>query len=334
MKIAITGIGGHLGGRFASWLKKNTDVEIIGIDNFSCGYEENIPQFIDYYTCTLGTQPIPTDIFECDYIYHFAAYAAEGLSPFIRHFDTQNNLLSTIDIINGCLNSGKVKRLIFTSSMSVYGEGEPPFHEDSLRRPIDAYGISKSACEQHIETAYRQHGQEYCIIRPHNLYGPYQSGWQVFRNVLAYWMSRVIQNQPMLVYGDGQQTRAFSYIDDVLGPLFQAGVSEAAGQQIINLGGSTPISILDAAKAVSEVTGGRYEHVEPRHEVKYAYCTTQKSEDLLGYRDITPLKEGLGTMWEWTKWAWEKYPERRNTYKVTDIEVSRGLYEFWKPFVK
>jgi UDP-glucose 4-epimerase len=335
MKILITGIGGHLGGRFATWLRMNKpDVEIVGIDNFSCGYPENVPKDITVYKATLGTDHVNSWLFDnVDYVYHFAAYAAEGLSPFIRHFDTQNNLLSTIDVLNTCLNVGSVKRIIFTSSMSVYGNGKLPFDESSRRAPIDAYGISKSACEQHLETAYAQHRQGYCIIRPHNIYGPHQSGWQVFRNVLAYWMARAKQGLPILVYGDGLQTRAFSYIDDMLEPLYEAAVNPDAGQQIINLGGREHITILAAANLVSEITGAKVEHVEARHEVKNAFCTVDKSIGLLGYRETVNLEEGLLRMWKWTGEAWDKYPQRRGTHKIAEIEVRKGLYSFWEPWV-
>lgn len=335
MKILITGIGGHLGGCFAKWLKTSRPyLEVVGIDNFSCGYPENVPVGIKCHNITLGTDRLSPWLFDdVDYVYHFAAYAAEGLSPFIRHFDTQNNLLSTIDILNACLNSNSVKRIIFTSSMSVYGNGKPPFDESSRCAPIDAYGISKSACEQHLETAYAQHGQGYCIIRPHNIYGPYQSGWQVFRNVLAYWMARAKQGLPILIYGDGLQTRAFSYIDDMFSPLWHAVVFDGAAQQIINLGGSEPTTILAAANLVSEITGAKVEHVEARHEVKNAFCTVDKSIDILGYKETVSLEAGLLKMWKWTNEAWDMYPERQGTHKIAPIEVRKGLYPFWEPWV-
>jgi UDP-glucose 4-epimerase len=137
----------------------------------------------------------------------------------------------------------------------------------------------------------------------------------------------------MLIYGDGEQTRAFSYINDVLPCFWEAAERPEAGQEIINLGGANPVSIKDAATACARITGGAVKFVEGRHEVKYAYCTTQKSEQLLGYNETTGFEDGLMAMWEWTKWAWEKYPDRRGTHKITDIEVEKGLYSYWRDYI-
>jgi UDP-glucose 4-epimerase len=146
-------------------------------------------------------------------------------------------------------------------------------------------------------------------------------------------MARAKQGLPILVYGDGLQTRAFSYIDDMLEPLYEAAVNPDAGQQIINLGGREHITILAAANLVSEITGAKVEHVEARHEVKNAFCTVDKSIGLLGYRETVNLEEGLLIMWKWTGEAWDKYPQRRGTHKIAEIEVRKGLYSFWEPWV-
>lgn len=340
MKVLITGVAGHVGCCFARWLQTNTEATVVGLDDYSCGYVENVPTGIEMHEMSLGADkctqeglPLVELLDGVDYVFHFAAYAAEGLSPFIRHYDTTNNLLSTVDVLNACLNIGSVKRVVFTSSMSIYGSGVAPFAESLPRRPIDPYGISKAACEQHLEIAYVQHSQDYCIIRPHNIYGPYQSCWQVFRNVLGNWMARAKQGQPLLVYGDGRQTRAFSYVDDIMPCLWQAAINPEASTKIVNLGGGTAVSIGEAAKVVAALTDGEVKHVEQRYEVKHAFCTTARSETLLGYKDTTPFEEGVAKMWAWFCEAWEQYPYRRGSHKVTDVEVKRGLYPFWRPYV-
>jgi UDP-glucose 4-epimerase len=335
-KILITGVAGHLGSAFAQWVIDHiVDVKVVGLDNLSSGFVENIaddPRLVWTGAVDLSEGALPwTEHAEFDYVFHFAAYAAEGLSPFIRRFDTTNNLVSTLNVINGCINM-KVKRLVFASSMAVYGRGLQPFTEGDPRRPIDPYGITKAACEMQIESAHDYHGLDYCILRPHNVYGPGQNCWQAFRNVLGHWMTRSVEGKTIQVYGDGTQVRAFSYIDDILEPIWWAAEGPEAKNQIINLGGWQEVELGQAAAMVSELTGAPIEFVEPRKEAHKAVCTTTKSQQVLGYRQKVFLNEGLERMWKWFLEAWEKYPSRRGRHKVAPLETEQGLYSFWKPY--
>jgi UDP-glucose 4-epimerase len=266
-------------------------------------------------------------MYQIDVVYHFAAYAAEAVSPFIRQYNYTNNLVSTAGIVNQCIKHS-VKRLVFTSSMAVYGFGnnEPPFHEDMPRLPIDPYGIAKAACEQDIEIAGQQHGLDWCIIRPHNVYGDKQNIWDSYRNVLGIWMYKRLTGQPLTIFGDGNQVRAFSYIDDSLEPLWRAGFDPRASKQIINLGGIHEYTINEAAHTLIDVMGGgEVKYLPPRHEVKYAYPTWQKSIDILGFEHKTNLHDGLKKMWEWAR----VQPERpRQVW--SKYEVDNGIYPFWK----
>ena len=271
--ILITGVAGLLGSRMADWLIENhPEYTIIGIDNLFGGYIENIHNNVIFYKKDLATDNIKDifDKYDIEYVYHFAAYAAEGLSPFMRRFNYSNNILNTMNIVNECINHN-IKRLIYTSSMGVYGNGKlnnERFDENDIPNPIDPYGVSKYACEMDIKIAGEQHGLDWCIIRPHNVYGIKQNIWDKYRNVLGIWMNDALNDRSMKIYGDGNQTRAFSYIDDCLYPFWNAAVSEAASKQIINLGGINEISINDACKLVSNITGyNNIEYLENRHEV-------------------------------------------------------------------
>lgn len=327
--ILITGVAGLLGSRFSEWIIANqTDYKVIGIDDLSGGYSENVPKEVNFYQIDCCDKKM-NDIFEehkPTYVFHFAAYAAEGLSPFIRMYNYTNNLLSTANIVNNCINHN-VKRLVFTSTMAVYGHGEGGvFHEDMMRNPIDPYGIAKAACERDIEIANEQHGLDYCIIRPHNVYGKNQNIWDKYRNVLGIWMYYHLNGQPLSIFGDGSQVRAFSYIDDSLEPLWNAAVSPLASKEIINLGGIKDYTIKEAAEILIEVMGGgKIEYHEKRHEVHTAIPTYEKSIELLGFEHQMDLKEGLNKMWNWAKnvpmkerFVWENY------------EVEKGIYSFWK----
>lgn len=328
MNILVTGVAGLLGSRFSSWLlEQNKNINVIGVDDLSGGYVENIDPKIKFYESNCLDDKINKIFKETkpELVYHFAAYAAEGLSPFIRKFNYNNNLLSTANIVNNCINHN-VKRLIFTSSMAVYGNNVPPFDEIMLRNPIDPYGVAKAACEQDIEIAGIQHGLDWCIIRPHNVYGKNQNIWDKYRNVLGIWMYQNLNNKPITIYGTGEQKRAFSYIDDCLNPLWLAGTSESASKQIINLGGIQEHSINNAADIILKVMGsGKKVYLEERHEVKYAWSTWKKSQDILFYEDKTSLKDGLTEMWNWAKIQPNRIQKKWDSY-----EVEKGIYSYWK----
>jgi UDP-glucose 4-epimerase len=328
MNILITGIAGLLGSRLADYLlEKKSNIKIIGIDDFSGGYIENVNPNILLYNRHIGESNIE-DIFDkhnIDYVFHFAAYAAECLSPFIRKYNYKNNLIATADIINNCIKYN-IKRLIFTSSLAVYGNQTPPFDELLFPSPIDPYGVSKYACELDIKIAGDQHGLDWCILRPHNVYGAKQNIWDKYRNVLGIWMYQYLNDQPMTIFGDGSQTRAFSLIDDSLSAFWNAAILPEASKQIINIGGKTHTSIKEACEIVKKVIGGgTIIHKEARHEVKNAYVTWKKSVDILDYQEKFNIEEGVTLMWKWAK----EQP-KRNQFQWEKYELNNGLYSYWK----
>jgi UDP-glucose 4-epimerase len=327
MKVLITGVAGLLGSRLADYLISH-NIEVIGIDNLSGGYIENVNPKVKFYNIDLQDIKL-RDIFQehkPTYVYHFAAYAAEGLSPFIRTYNYKNNLVSTANVVNECIRYN-VNRLIFTSTMAVYGHGNGGvFDEGERPQPIDPYGVAKYGCEMDIQIAGEQHGLDWCIIRPHNVYGIKQNIWDRYRNVLAIWMYQKLNDQPMTIFGDGSQTRAFSFIDDSIEPLWRAATYSKASKQIINLGGIEEITIKDASNVFLDVVGGgEVIHLEKRHEVHLAIPTYQKSIDILGFEYKTPLKDGLNTMWEWAK-----QQPMRDRFVWPEYELDNGIYNFWK----
>ena len=329
MKVLITGVAGLLGSRLADWIiEKKPEVQVIGVDDLSGGYKENINPKVDFWQMNLTEHPIE-NIFEShkiDYVFHFAAYAAEGLSPFIRCYNYDNNLKATARIVNECIKHD-VKRLVFTSTLAVYGHGNGGiFDETQQQSPIDPYGVAKYACEMDIQIAGEQHGLDWCIIRPHNVYGVKQNIWDKYRNVLGIWMYQHLNGEDMTIFGDGEQTRAFSFIDDSIEPLWNSAIRKEASKEIINLGGTEEISIKDASTILREVIGeGKVTHLEPRHEVKHSIPTFQKSIDILGFEYKTSMKEGLTQMWEWAK----EQPMRERFF-WENYELEKGIYSFWK----
>ena len=328
MKVLITGVAGLLGSRLADWITENhPEVKIVGIDDLSGGYKENIHPNVEFWQMNLVDHPIENcfETHKFDYVFHFAAYAAEGLSPFIREYNYKNNLLATTRIINNCIKHD-VKRLVFTSTMAVYGHGCPPFNESDTPAPVDPYGIAKYACEMDIQVAGEQHGLDWCIIRPHNVYGIKQNIWDKYRNVLGIWMYQYMNNEPMTIFGDGMQKRAFSFIDDCLEPLWKAATDPRASKEIINLGSSVFYTINEANQVLKDVIGdGDTVYKEQRHEVKNAHPTWEKSVELLDYQDKTHLKDGLKIMW-----GWAQQQSKRERFVWDKYELEKGIYSFWK----
>ena len=335
--VLITGVAGLLGSRLADWIIENKpEYKVIGIDDLSGGYEENINPKVNFWQMNLTEHPIENcfETHKPDYVFHFAAYAAEGLSPFIRGYNYDNNLKSTALIVNECIKHN-VKRLVFTSTLAVYGHGSGGiFDERQQQSPIDPYGVAKYACEMDIQIAGEQHNLDWCIIRPHNVYGIKQNIWDKYRNVLGIWMYQYLTEQPLTIFGDGEQTRAFSFIDDSLEPLWNSAVRPEASKEIINLGGIEEISISQAAETLVEVLQeieGKIDfeipilYLEARHEVKHSIPTYQKSIDLLGFKHKTSMKEGLTQMWNWAK----KQPMKER-FVWENYELDKGIYSFWK----
>lgn len=330
MKILITGVAGLLGSRLADWIIENTDNDVIGIDDLSGGYINNVNPKVKFHNFNLLDYKKVDSVFEesnIDIVYHFAAYAAEGLSPFIRRYNYENNLLASINLINSSIKNG-VDRFVFASSMSVYGNKySPPFSEDLQQAPIDPYGVAKFSVEQDLKIAYEQHGLKYTIIRPHNFYGINQNIWDKYRNVLGIWMYQILNNQQPTIFGDGEQTRAFSYVDDSIIPFWNASQRDECIGQIINLGGIKESSINEACNTLIKVTGTDLKplYLEQRHETKHAYSTWDKSVELLGFQHNIDLEEGLTRMWEWVK----EQP-MRDRFVWPEYELDNGIYNFWK----
>lgn len=328
-KVLITGVAGLLGSRLADWIVENRLADVVGVDDLSGGYIENVNPSIEFHNINLHANTKKMDeLFaekKFDYVFHFAAYAAEGLSPFIREYNYQNNLIATTKLINNSIRH-KVKRFVFTSTMAVYGNGVPPFKESDQQMPIDPYGIAKYACEMDIQVAGDQHGLDWCIIRPHNVYGAKQNIWDKYRNVLGIWMYNHLSGMPLTIYGDGQQTRAFSYIDDCVPYFWLCAVDPRASKQIFNIGGDDHITINEAADLlINVIGGGEKQYLEGRHEVKHAWVTHDKIKSVLNYKQVTSLGDGLAMMWEWAK----KQPMRKR--KLWDkYELDVGIYDYWR----
>lgn len=327
-KILVTGAAGLIGSHLSTYLCDH-GFKVIGIDDLSGGYKDFVDKRVKLYEINLIDSISLSNIFNIEkpeYVYHLAAYAAEGLSPYIRNFNYQNNILSSINIINQCIIHD-IKKLIFTSSMAVYGYGSPPFTEDHLPQPIDPYGIAKYATELDIKSAYNHFDLNYTIIRPHNVIGINQNIWDRYRNVIGIWIRKILNNQPISIYGDGEQTRAFSDISFYMKPL--EAVLTNFNNEIFNIGADTEYKISDIAKLTQNIAkkygyDSTIEYLEPRKEVKFAYCDHTKAKTMLNFQDNTIIEQTIDKMF-----AWAIHQPNRQVKNIT-YEIDKNIYSFWK----
>lgn len=333
--ILITGVAGLLGYNFATWLLNHTNHRVVGIDAmYDWGNDNKVSPNDRYKFHQLDLTKHHKELDRIvkqnnvKIIYHFASYAAEGLSPFMRRFNYMQNTVASANVINTAIKYDC--KLVFTSSMSVYGCGQGMypynFKETDRPSPIDPYAIAKYGIEQDLSVAANQHGLKWVIIRPHNVFGIGQNVNDKYRNVLGIWMHQAIAGEPLTIYGDGEQERAFTYIDNILEPLYA--VSDPRyDYEIINLGGIKSMTLNDACEVVKKVTGyDNIIHLEARHEVKRAVPDPTHSIELFGYMDKVSFEEGIRRMWEWVK------QENKVTdwYVWDEFELDKGIYSYWK----
>ena len=331
--VLITGVAGLLGANFSRYLLSK-GYKVVGIDDFSGGYDFCVPEGVKLYEIKLGDSHkyIKKDIEfvfmneKPDYVFHFAVHAAVCLSPFTRHHNYTNNILASADIINACVNHN-VKKIIFSSSMDVYGHGKPPFDESQSPSPLDPYGIAKYAIEMDLKAASDFFGLKYNIVRPHNVIGIYQNIWDRYRNVIGIWIRKVLAGESLTIYGDGTQVRAFSDISFYMEP-FEKLMFDHDGE-IFNIGADKEYSINQVADIlikVSKELGYNPEkiYLEKRDEVHVAYSDHSKAKQLLGFVDNTDLEKTVREMFTWAS----KIPPKN--VKYANYEIEKNLYSYWK----
>jgi UDP-glucose 4-epimerase len=300
----ITGVAGFLGSHVAEQCI-SLGLNVIGVDDLSGGFRWNVPPKVTFHEGSITDRSFIHSIFEkhsIDYVYHLAAYAAEGLSHFIRHFNYSNNVLGSINLINESINS-EVKCFVFTSSIAVYGSSQTPMHEDTTPMPEDPYGVAKYAVELDLRAAHEMFGLNSIIFRPHNVYGERQNLADPYRNVIGIFMNQIMTGRPMTVFGDGRQTRAFSHVLDVAPILAQSVFVPAAYNQTFNIGADTPYSILELTTAISRAfeVAPSVTHLEPRVEVLHAYADHGKVKSYFNPPPCIDLGQGLSRMAQWAK---------------------------------
>lgn len=327
-KTLVTGGAGFIGAHVSEELQRRGH-EVVVLDDLSGGFIDNLVDGLAFVEGSINDAELVDSLFaqeQFDYVYHLAAYAAEGLSHFIKRFNYNNNLIGSVNLINAAVNHG-VKCFVFTSSIAVYGTSpQLPMTEATPPHPEDPYGIAKLAVEQELKVSKEMFDLDYIIFRPHNVYGEKQNIGDKYRNVVGIFMNQLLQGQPMTIFGDGSQSRAFSYIGDMTPIMAEAVEIPAAYNQIFNIGASQPHTINELATAVAQAMGIKpnITHVPARNEVLHAYSSHEKVKQVFGERPLTSLDEGLARMA-----AWVRQHGARQSQEFGNVEVMKNFPKAW-----
>jgi len=329
MNVLVTGAAGFMGSHVAEECLKS-GMRVVAVDNLSGGFLENVPSGCIWEQGDLENPEFCKSLFASygsfDAIYHLAAYAAEGLSHFIRCYNYRNNLIASMNLLNEAIISS-TPHFVFTSSIAVYGAGQTPMLETTTPLPEDPYGIAKYAVELDLRAAHEMFGINYTIFRPHNVYGPRQNIADKYRNVIGIFMNHAMRGLPMPIFGDGNQTRAFSYIGDVAPLIAVAPFTPNAKNETFNIGADTPYTVLELAKAVADIMGlpNTVVHLPPRKEVIHAFASHDKARAAFGSRPMpVTLWQGLDSM---SKWVLQQGSSTPVSFK--NVEVRQGLPDVW-----
>jgi UDP-glucose 4-epimerase len=335
-RVLVTGAAGFIGSHVAKFCANELGMEVVGVDDMSGGFEYNLDHSSFYFVKgDLQNATFVHELFDefgpFEYVYHLAAYAAEGLSHFIRSFNYRNNLVASMHVLNEAVNGG-TQVFVFTSSIAAYGAGQTPMVETTVPQPEDPYGVSKYAVELDLRAAHEMFGMNYVVFRPHNVYGEGQNVADKYRNVIGIFMRQILSGLPMTIFGDGEQTRAFSYIDDVAPYIAKSPLLASARNQVFNVGADTPYSLNVLAKAVAKAMGveANVKHLQARNEVVHAHSDHAKLRcHFHPDKKPVPLEEGLARM---AAWVQEREKEGSFTPVIfDDIEVQRNMPPSWTP---
>lgn len=328
-KVLVTGGAGFIGSHVSESLI-NKQYEVVILDDLSGGFIDNIPQKATFVKGSINDQVLVKEIFknyQFDYVFHLAAYAAEGLSHFIKRYNYENNLVGSVNLINESINNN-IKCFVFTSSIAVYGKNQLPMSEDMIPMPEDSYGIAKYAIEQELAVSKRMFGLDYIIFRPHNVYGEKQNIGDKYRNVIGIFMNQAMQNQNLSIFGDGKQTRAFSYIKDIAPAMASSIENTDAYGQVFNIGADIPYSVNELASKVLKVMNKNsgITYLDARNEVVHAYSSHEKFKNYFPGFESHTLEYGLKEMANWAI----KVGARRSK-EFDNIEIYKNLPKSWLP---
>jgi UDP-glucose 4-epimerase len=307
MKILVTGGAGFIGSHLAEELVKQKH-EVRILDDLSTGRMENlkaIAKKIEFLEGTITSKPTVDDAVRgCDYVFHEAAMVSveESIKNPVKAWDI--NIRGTLLVLGAAYRSG-VKRTILASSAAVYGDTLAlPKREDGSLAPKSPYGESKHINEMNAEKYHRDYKLQTVCLRYFNVFGPRQDPASPYSGVISKFISAALKNEKPLIYGDGEQTRDFVYVKDVVRANLLAMDGKKAAGGIFNIGSGTEVSINQLWKQIAKMAKSKAIpiHEPPRQgDIRRSFASIVKAEQLLGFKPQCSLEEGLKDTMEWIK---------------------------------
>ena len=327
-KTLVTGAAGFIGSHLVTELLARGH-QVVALDDLSGGFRSNIDERATFVRGSILDTALLDRLFDdqrFDYVFHLAAYAAEGLSHFIKRFNYENNLIGSVNLLNASINH-QVRCFVFTSSAAVYGHTPSPLTEETPTAPADPYGVAKSAVEQELRISREVFGLPYIVFRPHNVYGERQNLGDRYRNVVGIFMNQALRGEPLTIFGDGTQTRGFTHVDDVAPVIAQSIERPEAYGQVFNVGSDRPVTLNELGETVSRAMGVAFRprYLPARPEVAHVQASHAKAHALLGYRCHVGLEEGVSAMA-----IWAKQVGARESKSFGTIEIERNLPPSWR----
>lgn len=336
-KVLVTGAAGFMGSHLVDGLLAAGHV-VYGLDDLSGGYRENVAPDCNFTELDLRKQDEVEKYIrhvKPEVIFHLAADATEGRSQFTPVLCMQRNFVAYMHLLTSLIRAG-FEKIVVASSMSVYGSQQPPFSEDMDRKPDDIYGICKASMERATEVMSEVYGFRYTIVRPHNVYGPRQNMADPYRNVAAIFINSILHGKNFYIYGDGEQKRAFTYIDDCTPYLLKTGFQGNTDKEIFNIGPDKEFSVNQLASVVLHAfsyNGDVPDHLLPKYlpprplEVHQAFCTCDKAKAILGFHSTISLEDGIGRMIEWARRKGPQQPRYLDGLEIISDKVPKTWLE-------
>ncbi|MFX1395224.1 MAG: SDR family oxidoreductase [Promethearchaeota archaeon] len=306
LKIIVTGAAGFIGSNLTDKLLE-LGAKVIGLDNLFNGRLENLEDAMKYKNFEFHKGDVRDlnfliDIFkDADIIYHEAAFTSVPQSVKMPANCNDVNVNGMINVLNAARRID-VDKVIFASSSAVYGDTPTlPKHEEMGRWPISPYGVAKLACEQYAKVWHHVYGLKTTSIRYFNVFGPRQRD-SPYSGVIAIWLGRILRDEDLLIYGDGEQSRDFTYVKDVIQGNLLIAEHDIPGE-IINIACGNPIKLTDLAKLILKLTGKEHlgiQYTDPRPgDIKHSYGDISKANKLLGYEAKYTQEDGLRDYLNW-----------------------------------
>jgi len=302
----ITGAAGFIGSSLARVLLQRGE-DLRGLDNFSTGKRENIADLgrMDFYEASLSELPAVAEACRgVDFVFHEAAIPSVPKSVLDPASSNRANVEGTLNLLIAARDA-KVKRVVYAGSSSVYGESPTlPKHEGMTPDPISPYAVSKLAGELYMTSFYRVYGLETVTLRYFNVFGPCQDAASQYSGVLAKFISSMLRGEQPTIYGDGEQSRDFTYIDNVVAANLlacSAPAHQVAGR-VMNAATGNRITLNETFEILKQMTGySGTAHYGPERkgDIKHSLADISLAGKLMGYSPITRFEEGLARTVAW-----------------------------------